>query len=98
MLLLDLVSCRRLESPTSLKFSTGKGVKKQEIDIFEHVSVIGHHKGQGLLGLHNFSGADWEGKFVGISKNTWIMAFLKLYDDRPTIDIFKELGESASSS
>ena len=31
--------------------------------------MIGHCKCQGF-GLHNFSGADWGGKFVGISKKT----------------------------
>ena len=58
LLLFDLVSHRRISPPTCLKFSTGRGTKAREIDIFERVEVIGHHKCQGLLGLHNFSGAD----------------------------------------
>ena len=93
LLLVDLVSWGHIAAPTSLKFVTGKGSKKREIDIFERVLVIGHHKCQGLLGLHNFSGADWGGKFVGISKKTWANAYLKLDDDDPAIDCFKELGE-----
>ena len=78
LLVLDLVSCECIATPTSLAFSTGKGAKKQEINVFERVQVIGRHKCQGLLGLHNFSGADWGGTFVGISKKTWINEYLKL--------------------
>lgn len=95
LLLVDLVSCERIAAPTSLKFSTGKGTKKREIDIFERVQVIGCHKCQGLLGLHNFSGADWGGKFVGKSKKTWVNAYLKLDDDDPAIDCFRELDEGS---
>jgi len=68
LLLLDLVSCGRIAAPTCLRFSTGKGTKAQEIDRLERAKNIGHHKCQGLLGLHNFSGADLGGKFVGITK------------------------------
>ena len=68
LLLLDLVSCGHIASPTSLKLITGKGTKKLEIDVFEHVQAIGYRKCQGLLGFHHFSGADWGGKFVGITK------------------------------
>ena len=93
LLLVDLVSHGRISAPTCLKFLTGKGTKTREIDIFERVKVIGHHKCQGLLGLHNFSGADWGGKFVGISKKTWINAYLKLDADDQVISCFKELGE-----
>ena len=93
LLLLDLVSRGRIAAPTSLKFSTGMGTKAREIDIFERVEVIGYHKCQGLLGLHNFSGADWGGKFIGITKKTWIDAYLKLDDGDPAITCLKELGE-----
>ena len=67
-LLLDLVSCGHIASPTCFKLITGKGTKKREIDVFEHVQAIAYGKCQGLLGFHNFSGADWGGKFVGITK------------------------------
>ncbi|KAG0717272.1 hypothetical protein GWK47_054801 [Chionoecetes opilio] len=56
LLLLDLIASRQIASLLSLKFHTGKGKKKREIDIFERVQVIGRRKCQGLLGLHNFSG------------------------------------------
>ncbi len=95
MLLIDLLSCERIAAPTLLKFSTGKGTKKREIDIFTRVQSIGRHKCQGLLGLHNFSGADWGGKFVGVSKKTWINNYLKLDDDHPAINCFRELGEGS---
>ena len=70
LLLIHLASCGNNAVPTSLKFSTGKGTKKREIDVLERVQVTGHQKCQGLLGFHNFSGADWGGKLVGISKKT----------------------------
>ena len=98
LLLLDLVSCERIAAPTSLTFSTGKGTTKREIDIFERVQILGCHKCQGLLGLHNFSGADWGGKFVGISKKTWVNAYLRLDDDDPAINCFKDLGNGSIPS
>lgn len=93
MLLLDLVSCGRLGPQTRLKFLTGKGVKYRKIDVVERVQVIGRRKCQGLIGLHNFSGADWGGKFVGISKKTWVVAYLKLDENDDAINCFRELGE-----
>jgi len=35
-------------------------------------------KSKGLIGLHHFTGADWGGKFVGVSKKTWIYNYLSL--------------------
>ena len=57
------------------------------------VAVIGLNKCQGLVGLHNFSGADWGGKFVGITKKTWVTAYMKLDNTNPIINCFRELGE-----
>ena len=70
ILLIDLVSRGLLTPQTNLKFVTGKGTKYREIDVIKRVGVIGARKCQGFVGLHNFSGADWGGKFVGISKKT----------------------------
>lgn len=68
-LLLHLVSwCLGTHPQTGLKFLTGKGVIYREIDVVERAKVIGHRKCQGLIGLHNFSGTDWGGKFLGITK------------------------------
>ncbi|MES9881331.1 MAG: hypothetical protein ABW185_10665 [Sedimenticola sp.] len=93
ILLIDLVSNDRLGDLTRLKFLTGKSRKFREIDVVERVRVIGRRKCQGLIGLHNFSGADWGGKFVGISKKTWVSAYMKLDGDDPAIDCFRHLGE-----
>ena len=68
LLLLDLVSCGHIVSPTRLKLITGKGTKKQKINVLERMQAIGYQKCQGLLGFPNFSGADCGGKFVGITK------------------------------
>ena len=54
--------------------------------------MIGRRKCQGLIGLHNFSGADWGGKFVGISKKTWADAYMALDEDDPAIECFQNLG------
>ena len=90
---LDLVSHGHLEAQTQLKLLTGKDSKYREIDVVERVQVIGAHKCQGLIGLHSFSGADWGGKFVGITKKTWVDAYMKLSEDDPVINCFRELGE-----
>ena len=62
------------------------------------VQAVGLHKCQGLIGFHNFSGADWGGKFVGISKKTWADAYLRLPEDDPAVSCFKELGEGSVPS
>ena len=59
ILLLDLVANKHIQRPNQLNFITGKGVTYKKIDVVEHVQVIGASKYQGLIGLHNFSGADW---------------------------------------
>lgn len=92
ILLIDLVSRGLLAPQTHLKFVTGKGRKYREIDVIQRVHVIGHRKCQGLIGLHNFSGADWGGKFVGISKKTWADAYMALDEDDPAIECFQNLG------
>ena len=66
--------------------------------MFECVQAIGYRKCQGLLGFHTFSGADWGGKFVGITKKTWANAYLKLDDNDLAIQCFKELGEGSIQS
>ena len=63
--------------------------------MFERVQAIGYQKCQDLLGFHNFSGADWGGKFVGITKKPWANAYLKLDDNDSAIQCFKELAEGS---
>jgi len=76
ILQMDLVAHGRLGVFTKLNFLTGKGDKYRSINIRECLSVIGREKCQGLIGFHNFTGADWGGKFVGISKKSWITSYL----------------------
>jgi len=59
----------------------------------ERVQVIGHRKCKGLIVLHNFSGVDWDGKVVGISKKTWAVAYLKPNESDPAINFFHQLRE-----
>ena len=94
VLLLNLVSRGNHGNLNSPNFLTGKGANYREIDVIQRVQVIGIHKCQGLIGLHHhFSGADWGGKFVGITKKTWVKSYVVFNDDHPAIDCFRELGE-----
>ena len=45
-----------------------------------------------MIGLHNFSGADWGGKYVGITKETWIKSYLALDDDSEAVRSLQQLG------
>ena len=42
--------------------------------------------------LHNFSGADWGGKFIGVSKKTWVDSYLSLDDNDKILDYFASFG------
>ena len=72
---------------------TGKGEKYRKIDVGERIQIVGKERSKGFIGLHNFSGADWGGKFAGISKNTWIKSYLALDKDYMIIKSFQMLGE-----
>ena len=67
---------------------------RREIDVMERVRVIGRHKCQGLIGLHNLSVAGWGGKFVGITKKTLVSAYMILDDD----DLYVRLSIILSQS
>ena len=92
ILLMDLVACGHLGTLTSLEFHTGKGKKFRKIDVVERVNSIGVRRSRGLIGLHNFTGTDWGGRFVRVSKKRWTLEYLKLDPDDPIIDAFKRLG------
>ena len=94
ILLMDLVSNNRLGTLSELKFCTGTSSKYREIDVKSRVQVIGEQISRALIGLHNFTGADWGGKFVGISKKTWVDAYKSLEDNSP-ITQSRNLGEGA---
>ena len=93
ILLMDLASNNHLGALTRLVMLAGTGEKYMEIDIQERVAAVGVRKARGLIGLHNFTGADWGGKFVGISKNTWAKTYLSLDDDDNILDTFASLGQ-----
>jgi len=92
-ILMDLAPRGRLGFQTCLKLLTGKTTKSREIDVVERVHAIGSLKSQGLIGLHNFTGADWGGKFVGISKKTWVGAYMKLDESDPIVTCLRQLGD-----
>lgn len=89
--LMDLCSTHNVLG--RLCFITGKGNAKRTIDIAERCSAVGSEKSKGLLGLHAFSGADWGGKFAGISKSRWIKQYLGLDPECDIVHAFQTLGE-----
>ena len=97
VLLMDLVSRGHLGALTKLKRLTGKGAKHREIDICGRVKAVGRHKSRALLGVHHFTGADCGGTFVGLSKKTWMTAFLSLDDNDPIVETISRLGEGPIS-
>ena len=80
----DLVTHGRLGTFTNLHFLTGKGDKYRSNNIRERVTVIGRETFQGLIGFHNFTVADWGGKFVGISRKSGSLhVYVSLPNDDP---------------
>jgi len=91
LLLIDLVATCTVQG--NVKLLTGRGKFYRTIDVKERCVVIGSEKSKALIGLHNFTGADWGGKFFNISKKTWITKFLAL---TPTDDIVGTLRRFGS--
>ena len=89
--LMDMFSNNYIEG--KLCFITGIGKAMRTIDIRARYEALGCEKSKGLLGPHAFSGADWGGKFAGISKSRWIKNYLKLDSSSEVLDVFKKLGE-----
>ena len=94
MTFMDLVSHGKLRLQAKLMFLTGKGDKHHQIDVPERVCTVGPMKAQGLIGLHNLSGADWGGKFIGVSKKRWVNTYLSLDENDPIVKCLSDLGES----
>ena len=97
ILLMDLVANGHFGTSTRLRFLTGKEKKYRVIDIRDRVSVIGMEKSKGLIGLHHFTGADWGGKFVGVSKKTWISNYLSLSPNDEIVRTFTSMGHDLNS-
>jgi len=51
----------------------------------------------GLIGLHHYTGADWGGKFVGVSKKTWISNYLSLPPNDEIVRTFIHMGHDLNS-
>ena len=60
--------------------------------------MIGNRKCQWFIGLQNFTGTDWDGKFVGITKKTSADAYMALDIDDPAIDCFQNLSTALIST
>ena len=56
--------------------------------------MIGSHKCQDLIGLYNFCGVDWVGKFIGTGKKLG-NCLLELDEDDLAISCFREHGEGS---
>ena len=99
ILLLDLVSWYpgTIEPSTSILLHTGRGRQRKSIDIKERMECIGISKCQGLLGFHQFCGADWGGKYVGITKERWKKIYLDLPPNDPVLESFAKIGSFPSS-
>lgn len=93
VLLVDLVSRGCHGNLNSLKILTGKGANYREFDVIQRVQATGIHKCQGLIGLHHFSEVDCRGKFVGVTKKTWVKSCMGLDNDHPAMDCLRELSE-----
>ena len=91
ILLMDLISTNNIQG--ELYFITGKGTSKRTIDIRARSLAIGNEKSKGLIGLHAFTGADWGGKFAGISKKKWIKHYLDAGSD--VVNAFQQFGEDS---
>jgi len=87
---MDLVANGHLDTSTRLRFLTGKGKNYRVID-------IRNGKVKGLIGLHHFTGADWGGKFVGVSKKTWISNYLSLPPNDEIVRAFTSMGHDLNS-
>ena len=83
---------------TTLRLLTGKGAKYRAIDVRDRVVALGPEKSRDLIGLHHFTGADWGGKFVGVSKKTWISAYLSLQPEDEIVQTFTNMGNDSHAT
>ena len=95
VLLIDLAANDHLGVLTTLRLLTGKGAKYRAIDVRDRVVALGPDKSRSLIGLHHFTGADWDGKFGGVSKKTWISAYLSLPSEDKIVQTFTNMGNDS---
>ena len=65
ILLMHCVASGYVDLLTQLQLVTSKGKTGKTFNVVERVCVVGPLNSKALIGFHNFSGADWGGKFVG---------------------------------
>ena len=53
---------------------------KHVINIGERCNVMGLGPSKEISGLHHFTGSDYDGKFVGHSKDAWIKSLFEMND------------------
>ena len=63
-----------------------------QLTLLRDVLQLVAKKGKGLLGLHAFSGADWGGKFAGVSKSRWVKQYLGLESECDIVHAFQIVG------
>ena len=81
-----------LGATTKLNFTRiGKknSESEKEINVIKRVKVLGSENSRALIGFYNFTGADWGGKLVGITKERWMKLFLDLTNDDEVIQVWK---------
>ena len=86
---MDLVATCTIHVPGRLKPLTGRGRFFRTTDIKERCAAIGVEKSKALVGLHNFTGADWGGQFFNVSKKTRIVKFIALAPDGEIVKTFQ---------
>ena len=95
VLLIGMATNAHLGVLTTLRLLTGKVAKYRAIDVRDRVVALGPEKSRGLIGLHHFTGADWGGKFVGVSKKTIISAYLSLPPEDEIVQTFTNMGNDS---
>ena len=96
LLLLDILSNGSLHG-ISITMHTGNIKHRRLINMNGCLMSVGKKKCKGLVALHNFTGADWGGKFAGKTKETWIKAYLDLDENDPVVHAFGEFGKQSST-
>ena len=81
----------------TLQMIAGTIAKPKNIYINDVVTVLGQKKSKALIGLHCFSGADWGGRFFGISKQRWFNTMINKDDDDELIQCLSLFGEEDQS-
>ena len=65
---MDLVSRDNLGQSTNIIFHAGKAKKSKPIDVVKYVSYKGKEKSQDIIGMHNYTGNNFDHKSVGLRK------------------------------